>query len=151
MSTGASLLMRLGVPVMKRSATMSANTRTGWPAIDRTSSSSRSAVGSGFGSGICAVILARAKLHSVDLGERLRRRIEAEGAISFAAFMEEALYGEGGYYSREELPIGAAGDFITGSSWSSLFGRTTARLVRRLDEALGFCADVLEVGPGNGA
>lgn len=81
----------------------------------------------------------------------LRRRISEEGPIPFADFMAEALYGEEGYYRRRDLPIGVDGDFVTGSSWSPLFGRTTARLVRRLDEALGISADVLEVGPGNGA
>jgi SAM-dependent MidA family methyltransferase len=82
--------------------------------------------------------------------ERLRRRIEKRGPLPFAAFMEEALYGEGGYYARQELAIGPRGDFVTGSSLSPLFGRTTARLLRRLDSALGAPAELLEVGPGNG-
>ncbi len=82
--------------------------------------------------------------------ERLRKRIAAEGPLPFADFMAEALYGESGYYRRPELPIGPSGDFVTGSSWSPLFAGTTARMVRRLDEALGAAADVLEVGPGNG-
>jgi SAM-dependent MidA family methyltransferase len=64
--------------------------------------------------------------------------------------MAAALYGEDGYYRRPELPIGPAGDFVTGSSLSPLFASTTARLVRRLDEALAAPADILEVGPGNG-
>jgi len=64
--------------------------------------------------------------------------------------MMEALYGEGGYYTGEETPIGTSGDFVTGSSLSPLFGRATARLVRRLDEALGRPADILEIGYGNG-
>ena len=65
--------------------------------------------------------------------------------------MEEALYGEGGYYCREELAIGVEGDFITGSSYSSLFGRATARLLSRLDGVLGRPADFLEVGYGDGS
>lgn len=64
--------------------------------------------------------------------------------------MEEALYGERGYYRREDLLIGEAGDFVTGSSFSPLFGRTTARLLRRLDAALGRPADLLEAGYGTG-
>jgi len=64
-------------------------------------------------------------------------------------FMEEALYGEGGYYRRTELPIGEAGDFVTGSSFSPL-GRTTARLVRKLDAALGRPAGYFEAGFGAG-
>ena len=82
--------------------------------------------------------------------ERLRERIRREGPISFADFMEEALYGEDGYYTREKLPIGEDGDFVTGSSHSPLFGRTTAELLRRLDRELGKPADYLEVGYGGG-
>ncbi len=85
------------------------------------------------------------------LGERLRERIRAAGPIPFTAFMEEALYGEGGYYRRLELPIGEAGDFVTGSSLSPLFGRATGRLLERLDGALGKTAELFEAGYGNGA
>lgn len=64
--------------------------------------------------------------------------------------MAEALYGEGGYYRQTESPVGADGDFITGSSLSPLFGQSTAELVRRLDRLLETPADVLEVGYGTG-
>jgi len=67
--------------------------------------------------------------------------------------MEEALYGDGGYYRRGRLPIGEAGDYVTGSSFSSLFGRATARLLRRLDGPLGAGgrpADFFEAAYGNG-
>lgn len=80
---------------------------------------------------------------------RLRERLAA-GPLPFAAFMEEALYGEGGYYARAEPPIGPQGDFVTGSSYE-LFGRATARLLARLDAALGHTADLLEAGCGSGA
>lgn len=82
--------------------------------------------------------------------ERLRQRIENEGPVPFAEFMEEALYGEGGYYTAAELPIGPAGDFVTGSSLSPLFGRSTARLMERLAERFGGPADLLEAGCGDG-
>ncbi len=82
--------------------------------------------------------------------ERLRERIRSSGPIPFAAFMEEALYGEGGYYRRDELPIGEAEDFVTGSSLSPLFGRATGRLLRRLDGELGRRAELLEAGYGGG-
>ncbi len=62
--------------------------------------------------------------------------------------MEEALYGEGGYYSREDLRIGKLGDFVTGSSLSPLFGRATARLIRRMDRVMGSEVDYLEAGYG---
>jgi SAM-dependent MidA family methyltransferase len=83
--------------------------------------------------------------------DRLRERIRTEGPIPFAAFMEEALYGEAGYYSRPDPPIGEAGDFVTGASFSPLFGRATARLLRRLDRVLGRPADLFEAGFGTGA
>jgi SAM-dependent MidA family methyltransferase len=83
--------------------------------------------------------------------DRLRERIRAEGPIPFAAFMEEALYGEEGYYSRPDPPIGEAGDFVTGASFSPLFGRATARLLRRLDRVLHHPADLFEAGYGTGA
>ena len=82
--------------------------------------------------------------------QRLRKRIAAEGPIPFVELMAEALYGEGGYYRGEEIPIGTGGDFVTGSSLSPLFGQATAQLVRRLDESLGRPADILEVGYGCG-
>jgi SAM-dependent MidA family methyltransferase len=82
--------------------------------------------------------------------DRLRDRIRSSGPIPFTVFMEEALYGEGGYYRRDTLPIGEDGDFVTGSSFSPLFGRATARLLRRLDEALGRPADFFEAGAGTG-
>src|SRR6187549_3358916 len=77
--------------------------------------------------------------------------IRAHGPIPFATFMEEALYGEGGYYSRPDLPIGEEGDYVTGSALSPLFGRVTARLLERLDAALGKAsAELFEVGYGTG-
>ena len=83
--------------------------------------------------------------------DRLRERIRTGGPIPFAAFMEEALYGEAGYYNRPDPPIGEAGDFVTGASLSPLFGRATARLLRRLDRALGRPAELFEAGYGTGA
>src|SRR5690349_3056463 len=83
--------------------------------------------------------------------DRLRARIRTGGPIPFEAFMEEALYGEGGYYNRPDPPIGEAGDFVTGASLSPLFGRATARLLRRLDRGLGRPAELFEAGYGTGA
>jgi SAM-dependent MidA family methyltransferase len=82
--------------------------------------------------------------------ETLHRRIEERGAIPFADFMEEALYGEGGYYAGAVSPVGRGGDFVTGPSFSALFGRATERLLGRLDRALGRPAEMLEAGYGGG-
>lgn len=86
------------------------------------------------------------------LPTRLQKLIRTQGPIPFAVFMEEALYGEGGYYSRDDLPIGEEGDYVTGASLSPLFGRVTARLLERLDKAIGkSSAELFEVGYGTGA
>jgi len=82
---------------------------------------------------------------------RLQDRIRAEGPIPFAAFMEDALYGDGGYYRRDSPPIGETGDYVTGSSFSPLFGRATSRLLRRLGKALGQPPVFFEAGYGTGA
>jgi SAM-dependent MidA family methyltransferase len=82
--------------------------------------------------------------------ERLKKAVKEAGAVSFAVFMEEALYGADGYYDRQELAIGPEGDFVTGSALSPLFGCTTATLLRRLDGALAAPADYFEVAYGGG-
>ena len=72
------------------------------------------------------------------------------GWVSFARFMEWALYAPGlGYYSAGSRKFGAAGDFVTAPELSPLFGRCLARqLAELLDEGL---PDVLEIGAGTGA
>ena len=70
--------------------------------------------------------------------------------MPFSVFMELALYGADGYYARPDPPIGRSGDFVTGSSLSPLFGRTTARVLGRLDRELGARADYFEAGYGGG-
>jgi len=64
--------------------------------------------------------------------------------------MEEALYGQGGYYDCDDPAIGPGGDFITGASASPFFGRMTARLLTALGEELPGPADYLEAGYGGG-
>jgi SAM-dependent MidA family methyltransferase len=72
------------------------------------------------------------------------------GRLSFARFMELALYAPGlGYYSGGSLKLGAEGDFMTAPEWSSLFSRCLARQVAQVLVALGG-GDVLEVGGGSG-
>ncbi|QQR75185.1 MAG: SAM-dependent methyltransferase [Holophagales bacterium] len=83
------------------------------------------------------------------VAERLRDRIREQGAIPFSAFMEEALYGEDGYYRRADFPVGAGGDFITAPSLSPLFGGCTARLLERLAGKMLGPMEMLEVGYGD--
>jgi len=57
----------------------------------------------------------------------IREEIQIHGAISFARFMELALYcPETGYYERNQDNVGRAGDFITSVSTGSLFGELLA-------------------------
>jgi SAM-dependent MidA family methyltransferase len=57
----------------------------------------------------------------------IREEISNRGAISFARFMELALYcPESGYYERNQDNVGRAGDFITSVSAGSLFGELLA-------------------------
>ncbi len=71
------------------------------------------------------------------------------GWISFATFMELALYAPGlGYYAAGARKFGAAGDFITAPEISSLFGQCVARSIADTIRATN--GDVLELGPGSG-
>ena len=88
---------------------------------------------------------------TIPLPDRLRRRIEREGPITFAAFMEAALYDPaGGFYGR--LPVGEAGDFVTSPHVSPVFGRLVARQVEEFWQLLErpdpFA--VVEAGAGDG-
>lgn len=89
--------------------------------------------------------------HSERLLARIRSEIEANaGWISFARFMEMALYEPGlGYYSAGATKFGAAGDFITAPEISALFSRCVAHQCAEILAALGDGC-VLELGAGSG-
>jgi SAM-dependent MidA family methyltransferase len=70
--------------------------------------------------------------------EQLRARIAASGPITFAAFMEVALYDpDHGYYRRPERRPGRGGDFLTAPEATPLFGITLARQMADCWERLG--------------
>jgi len=72
------------------------------------------------------------------------------GRLSFARYMELALYAPGmGYYMAGARKLGRDGDFVTAPEISRLFGRTLARQLREL-AALGL-DEILEIGAGSGA
>jgi len=73
--------------------------------------------------------------HSQAARDFIRDRILAAGGwLSFADFMESALYAPGlGYYSAGAVKLGSSGDFVTAPEISDLFSRCVARQ----------CADVL--------
>lgn len=74
---------------------------------------------------------------------------EARGWLSFARFMETALYQPGmGYYTAGARKFGAAGDFVTAPEMSALFGHTLANQVAQWMAASA--PFVLEVGAGSG-
>lgn len=90
--------------------------------------------------------------HSLKVGAAIRAAIDAGGgSISFAEFMQHALYAPGlGYYSAGAAKLGAAGDFVTAPEISPLFGAVLARQSAFVLEQLGG-GDMLEPGAGTGA
>lgn len=88
--------------------------------------------------------------HSADVTAAVRAEIAANGGwISFARYMELALYAPGlGYYSAGLPKFGQGGDFVTAPEISPLFGRTLARQVAQVLRLSP--GDVLELGAGTG-
>jgi SAM-dependent MidA family methyltransferase len=95
---------------------------------------------------------AEEQTHSAGLQQHLRAEIAARGgSISFARFMELALYAPGlGYYVAGKHKFGAPGDFITAPEMGSLFARCLARPCRSILTQLGG-GNILEAGAGSGA
>lgn len=70
-----------------------------------------------------------------ELVARIHAEIERDGPITFARFMELALYDPaGGYYRAEAARPGRGGDFLTAPETHPIFGATVARA---LSEAWG--------------
>ena len=63
--------------------------------------------------------------HSERVADFIRGRIrQAGGSISFAEYMQHALYAPGlGYYAAGSNKFGADGDFVTAPEVSPIFGR----------------------------
>jgi len=82
--------------------------------------------------------------------DRIRRAIARRGPITFAEFMEEALYGEGGFYAQP--PVGARGHFVTSPHVHPVFATLLARALREAWETLGRPDPfpVVELGAGDG-
>jgi SAM-dependent MidA family methyltransferase len=94
---------------------------------------------------------ADAQAHSDRLVAKIREEIGAHGGkITFAHFMELALYAPGlGYYSAGSRKFGEQGDFVTAPEISPLFSRCVARQCQQVltDLAVG---NILELGAGSG-
>ncbi len=82
--------------------------------------------------------------------QRIVDAIRERGPISFAEFMELALYGPGGFYER--TPIGARGHFVTSPHVHPFFAELLLRAVVGLWEHLERPTPlrVVEVGAGDG-
>src|SRR3712207_6339712 len=83
---------------------------------------------------------------SAALEARIRTAIpESGGWVSFARYMELALYSPGlGYYSAGSTKLGQEGDFVTAPEFSPLFARCLARQVGQL--VGDGIPDVIELG-----
>jgi len=92
--------------------------------------------------------------HLVEGPEKeLLRRIAEKGPVTFAEFMEVALYWpDGGYYTSTGGTWGAGGDYITSLDVSPVFPRTLARAVIEMWQVMGSPADftLIEAGAGRG-
>jgi len=70
--------------------------------------------------------------------ELIRSRIADDGPVSFAWFMEQALYHpQHGYYSSGRAKIGRSGDYFTNVSVGPVFGRLLAAQVAEIWQQLG--------------
>jgi SAM-dependent MidA family methyltransferase len=89
-----------------------------------------------------------------ELLARIRAEIERDGPITFARFMELALYDpDGGYYRAGDARPGREGDFLTSPEASPIFGRAIARHVADVWRLLGEPSPftIREYGAGGGA
>lgn len=84
--------------------------------------------------------------------DALVTRIRARGAITFADYMDAALYDpQHGYYSTRAR-IGFDGDYLTATDLGPVFGRLLARAAADFWQALGKPSewDLVEAGAGRG-
>ena len=72
------------------------------------------------------------------LSDFIRQKIRRDGPVTFAWFMEQALYHpELGYYSSGRCQIGRQGDYFTNVSVGPLFGKMLAAQFTEMWEVLG--------------
>ncbi|AKS42950.1 class I SAM-dependent methyltransferase [Wenzhouxiangella marina] len=89
---------------------------------------------------------------SEQLCTRIVKAIEADGFLSFDAYMSMALYEPGlGYYVNGLHKFGASGDFVTAPEQGRLFARSLARQIDELGAELDEDWTLLELGAGSGA
>ncbi|HEY8439210.1 MAG TPA: SAM-dependent methyltransferase [Candidatus Limnocylindrales bacterium] len=84
----------------------------------------------------------------------IRDEIRERGPMTFARFMDIALYDpERGYYRAEAARPGRAGDFLTAPETHPIFGRAVARFAQSVHRGLGAPTTftIRELGAGGGA
>ena len=89
-----------------------------------------------------------------ELEQHVKERIREEGPVTFAQFMQMALYHvPGGYYTSDNQPIGPQGDFYTGPLAHPIFGALIAIQIEQIWETLGAPSylQVAEIGSGKGS
>lgn len=89
----------------------------------------------------------------MDIVSLLRERILREGPITFASFMETALYHPGlGYYTSEDADIGVKGDYYTSPHLHPLFGAMLGCQMEECWEIMGRPPEfhIIEMGGGRG-
>lgn len=86
------------------------------------------------------------------LTELIIEEIRTKGPITFADFMERALYHPAyGYYTSGKLRIGRAGDYYTSPYVHSAFGEVLARFILKgLSVINGSDHQIVELGAGKG-
>jgi SAM-dependent MidA family methyltransferase len=87
------------------------------------------------------------------LRQKIEREIRERGPIAFSRYMELCLYDlELGYYARNALQFGKAGDFYTSSDVHAVFGRLLARQFEEMWRVLGSPGQIelVELGAGRG-
>jgi SAM-dependent MidA family methyltransferase len=89
------------------------------------------------------------KTVNADLIRIIRAQVEKHGPVSFAWFMQQALYHPGhGYYSSGRCAIGRKGDYFTNVSVGPLFGQLLASQFSEIWERLGKVNDFVIVEQG---
>jgi len=86
------------------------------------------------------------------LEDIIKDEIRKEGPVTFARFMELALYHpEYGYYGGGRVAIGRAGDYYTSPHVSDVFGRLVAETYLKLKDRVGGGeCHFVEMGAGHG-
>lgn len=83
----------------------------------------------------------------------IKRRIRAQGPMTFAEFMGLALYSpQGGYYTSDIDRWGLEGDYVTNIDISPLFARSMAKQIAEMHALLGSpdAFTLIEAGAGRG-